>query len=128
MHATAIRGRCVPASGENPDLGKGFFLPLEEPAQFIQGPEQVPLDVVVKSLEGRDIKDARVLRCPLPCQELVNAPEKGCKGFAAPGGGADENMLSFCNRRPGLFLKIGRFPEPLEEPAGNERMKGIHGL
>ena len=41
---------------------------------------------------------------------LVERPEEGGQGFAAPCRGCDQSMVSIGNLRPGPFLDICRLP------------------
>ncbi len=62
---------------------------------------------------------------------LVQCPQKRGQGFAASGGGGDQDMLAGGDPRPALCLDGGRAGKALSKPcahAGLELRQGRHGV
>ena len=81
------------------------------------------MDVVVQGLEGGNIEDAGMARGPGPSNKLMNGPQEGREGFAAPGRSRNENMPSGCDLRPGLGLNVRGLSDMLPEPVLNQGME-----
>jgi hypothetical protein len=120
---TTIRLRGIAAPCQDTDIRKVLSCLFENLSQFIEWTEQVTLNVVVESLQWRDIEDACSSRRPLPCDQLIEAPEEGGKGLPAAGGRRDKKMFSCGNLGPGLLLQIGRLAHSPAKPFGHQRMK-----
>ena len=92
-------------------------------SQPIQGPEQVPLNVVVERSQGRDVQDAGVPARELPGDKLVDCPEEGGQGLAAARRRGDEDMLAGGNPLPAFFLHLGRLSDLGSKPPGDDGVK-----
>ena len=123
LHPPSVRGWGVAAPGEYPCGRKRFTLIREDRPQFTKRIQQIPLDVIVESLERGYIQDACSALRPTAGSELIQCPEKCGECLAASGGSGDEHMLTRCNKRPGLLLDIRRSIERVHEPSGYERVK-----
>jgi hypothetical protein len=104
---------------------------FRHPADAGQRCPQVPLHIVVQRLQRRNVEQSNALvlglvvvrgLCVLNLTvELVNAPQKGGKRFAGPGGRQDQCMVATLDRRPALYLGARRRVECLAEPALHRR-------
>ena len=122
-HPPALLGGGIAAPGEDADLGEGLARLPEKALQPLQRCEQVPPDVVVQGLQGRDVQDPGLPSPPGAGGKLVDRPEKGGQGFSAPGGSGDQGVFSRGDEGPRPRLDISGRSHPFGEPSPDERVK-----
>src|SRR5438445_13142754 len=89
----------------------------------------IALDVVVHSLQRRDVKEVNGVRQRLlrPTRDqFVQLPQKCRECFSRPRWSKYERVPTACNRRLSLTLRIARLGERLLEPLPHHWMKWPH--
>ena len=118
-HLSAVGLRRIPTPRQNMDVGEIFTCPREDAFQFIQRPEQVPLNIVVQSSQWRHIDNLGTSRQPLSGDQLIEGPEKSSKSLSCPRGGRDQKMFPVCDPGPSLLLHICGLADSFFEPSGD---------
>jgi len=107
QHAPPVLGGRVATAGEHPDAGKRDVFAQARAAQLLQRPQEIAADIVVERLQRRDVQNAAASLRVLTREELIEGPEEGGEGLAAPRRSGHQHMLSGGDARPRLGLDIG---------------------
>jgi hypothetical protein len=110
-HPRARGRRRIARSHRDADLGKLLAARNEALAKLRERTLEVPLDVVVERLEGRDVEEVDRVReraIETVRDESVELPEKRRERFSGAGRREDERVLAAGDRRPPALLRCTR--------------------
>jgi hypothetical protein len=122
-HSLTLGAHRVPTARLHSYLRKGTTAFFEDLSQLLERGQQIALNVVVKSLEGRDVKDPDPAALPDSREETVDRPKKGCQRFAASRGSRYQCVFAIRDDRPCLALYVRGVTVTVHKPLLNERVK-----
>src|SRR3954447_24470407 len=115
QHLRALLLRRVPGADGDTQLGP----------QTGERPAQVPLDVVVRRLERRDVEQPQSLA--RLGAEPVDSVQECCECLPGAGRRLDQGVLAARDRRPAALLRGCRAAERVLEPGPSGRRKDVQG-
>ena len=125
-HLIALGLGGVSGANQRPDFGFRQPLFAQQRADARQRHFQVPLDIVGKGFQRRDIDDLRLVLQfagkPLPHQ-IVDGGQKGRERLAGSGGGGDQDIAARLNGRPRFRLCRRGRGKAFGEPGGDSGME-----
>ena len=115
-HSLAISGRCIPGPDADGEEGQRGARNLGSPRNSVERDAEVPVDVVVKRFERRDVEDPDALGPPRDPPEMVQAGQERRQGLPRPGRREQEGVPTGGYLGPSPTLRgrghAERGPEP----------------